>query len=590
MPGVGDAPIAKRLGPYTLGRKLGAGGMATVYAARADGAPPGELIALKVLSAELAGDGGDQHRAFLREAAIATRLVHPNIVRTFHVGDHDGRLVLAMELVHGVSLGKLQKTAPGPLPLDVALRIATDVARALHAAHELADPARGPLGLVHQDVSPHNILVGYDGVTKLVDFGVARLASIDGTRTESLKGKPSYASPEQVDGKHIDRRTDVFALGVVLWEMLTGARLFRRDTSPATYVAVLKAPIPDVRELVPTVPEAVARVTARALDRDREARYPTAEALRAALDEARGLDIPEASDEEIAIWVARLVAPELAFPELRRELDEVTAVPDLEVPAPSRRAAPAPAPPRSTPAAAAAPVDTGIDELDMEIERDGAMAALASMQSATSVRAPIVASTATGLEVAHTRPVGAPRRAAFDDDEPSPLARALAFAAAVVVAGGAAAALVKLAHRAGGRAIAAMLPHAFDATSALQSGIVSGVLLVLSIGLGFAGLRLRPRSWAMVVSGGAMLLASLAMVTVTLLSTEENPGDVDGVLVIPYLVPLATFALALGVAGRAARLFAREGAASKLAAVPAAAIAGALAFLAIETSPLAGLF
>src|SRR6185295_8077231 len=135
--------------------------------------------------------------------------------------------------------------------------------------------------------SPHNIMIGYDGVTKLVDFGVARLGMLEGSRTESLKGKPSYASPEQINGKNIDRRTDIFALGVVLWEMLAGQRLFRRETSAATYLAVLQDPIPDVREKSPSVPASVAEVVARALNRDREQRWPTAEAFRLALDEAR---------------------------------------------------------------------------------------------------------------------------------------------------------------------------------------------------------------------------------------------------------------------------------------------------------------
>lgn len=614
MPAIGNAPAPRKLGPFTVGRKLGAGGMATVYAARIETAKRGELLALKVLSPNIASDVAE-HRAFMREAAIATRLDHPNIVRTHHVAEHDGMMVLAMELVHGVPLGDVQKTTQGPIPIDIALRVTCDVARALHAAHELVDAQRGPLGLVHQDVSPHNILIGYDGVTKLVDFGVARLGMLEGSRTESLKGKPSYASPEQINGKNIDRRTDVFALGVVLWELLTGERLFRRETNAASYLAVLHDPIPDVRTKNPDVPEAIAKVVARALDRDRDARFPTAEAFRVAIDEARGERIPEASVEEVSFWIAQLAPPKLTFAELQRELEESVVsksssplppdavVPDLDVPAPASRrgvsAGPASAPqapPASTPARPAAPVrgpsievGNDADDFDMEIERDGSLASLAAAQAPPSSarRAPIAA-TASGLEVAHRRATAPVHEAS--DDEPSIGTKIAAYVVTAVVSAGAAAGLVKFAHRHGGRAVTSILPHAFDGTSAAEAGVVSAVTLVLAIVLGFAGLRMRPRSWAVVVSGGAMLLASLAMVTVTLVSTEDNPSPPDGALLLPYVVPLALLSLAVGVAGRATHVFGGEGVGRKLAAVPIAAVAGALAFLAVETSGLASLF
>ena len=574
--------------------------MATVYAARVEGAKPGELLALKVLSPNVASDEGEL-RAFLREAAIATRLDHPNIVRTYHVAEHDGLMVLSMELVHGAPLGAIQKSLQGPAPIDIALRITSDVARALHAAHELVDAQRGPLGLVHQDVSPHNILIGYDGVTKLVDFGVARLATLEGSRTESLKGKPSYASPEQIHGRDIDRRTDVFALGVVLWELLAGERLFRRETSAATYLAVLNDPIPDVRTKNPAVPEPVANVVARALSRERDARFPTAEALRRAIDEARGERIPEASAEELSFWVAQLVPPKLTFPELLREIDESppspspaalaadAVVPDLDLPPPASRGVPARAPsPKPAPVHAPTPA-AAFDDFDMEIERDGSLASMAAAQApASSVRRAPIAATASGLEVAHRRATAAVRD--LSDDEPSIARKLLAHAGASVLLAGVAAGLAKVAHRHGGRAVTSLLPHAFDGTSTAQSGVVSGIALVAAIALGFAGLRMRPRSWAVVVAGGAMLVASLAMVTVTLVSTEDNPSPPDGALLLPYVVPLALGAMAVGAAGRAAHLFVREGAGPKLTAVIVAAVAGALAFVAIETSSLASLF
>lgn len=614
MVAFGEAPVPRKLGPFTVGRKLGSGGMATVFAARREGAKAGELVALKVLAPNIASDEAE-YRNFMREAAIATRLDHPNIVTTYEVGQHDGLMVLSMELVHGVPLGALQKTSRAPAPLDIALRIVSDVGRALHCAHELVDAQRGPLGLVHQDVSPHNIMLGYDGVTKLVDFGVARLAMLEGSRTESLKGKPSYASPEQINGKNIDRRTDVFALGVVLWELLTGERLFRRETSAATYLAVLNDPIPDVRTRAPGVPEPVAKVVARALDRDREKRYATADALRLAIDEARGERIPEASQEELAFWVAQLVPPKATFPELQAELAATlpestrmaasqpavlppdTVIPDLDVPmkrsppaAPVARdddlaAKPTVMPPvssRSPAVPGSIAVGNEADDLDMEIERDGALASMASMSSFKAQPATGRGSLASssGLEVAHRRPVGSQHRISADDDELSPKMKVIANAGAFVLFAGSIAALVKLAHRPGGRAMSSILPHAFDGTSVLQAGSAAGVSLVLAILLGFIGFRMKPRSWAFVVSGGAMLFASLAMVTVTLVSTESNETPPDGALLIPWVVPFSIAALALGLALRARHRF---------ATLPLALLAGVLAFLALETSKLASL-
>ena len=174
----------------------------------------------------------------------------------------------------------------------------------------------------------------------------------------------------------------------------------------------------------------------------------------------------------------------------------------------------------------------------------------------------------------------ASQRGPIEDDEPSTKMKIATNVGALVLFGGAIAALVKLAHRAGGHSLTSVLPHAFDGTSVAQSGSVAGASLVLAIVLGFIGLRLRPRSWAFVVSGGAMLLTSLAMVTVTLVSTETNETPPDGALLIPWVVPIALAAVAIGLALRARR---------RLAALPLAAIAGALAFLAFEVSKLASL-
>jgi len=626
------AVTARRFGPFLIGRKLGSGGMASVYAARQEIGHVKRLVALKVLAGHISQDDPEQKR-FVREMQLATRLEHPNIVRTYDVGELDGKLYLAMELIHGASILQWSKATPGsPAPTAIAVKIIHEVARALHMAHELSDPERGPLGLVHQDVSPANILVGYDGVVKLLDFGVARLGAIEGSRTQTIAGKPAYLSPEQVNGRDIDRRSDVFAMGILLWEMLTGKRLFKREVEAATYLAVVNDPIPDVATLNPNVHRSIAGVIAKALDRDRSKRFANAEELRKALIAARmAAGVPDLNDEDVAKFITQHVPPTFTLADLEREITQsppasgqvikdpkeaalaamdlamektqLTApapeVPELEVPLPPSARVPiaAPAvsvPPASVPDLSKAPAH-GIafdtpddDDFDMQIERNVAgtsleMATSSRMSAAPRLSSPRIAS--SGLEVAHVRP-SARRHVDDDDAPPSVGARIAGFVIATSVLGGAAFALFRFV-KPHGLSPTKLLPHAFDGTSAPESGVVALTGLVLAIALGFAGIKAAPRSWAWVGSGAAMLLLSLAMVTVTLASTGENPEPPDGALLVPYLAPAALLMLGLGVGGRAAALFARRGIGRKLGAIPVAAIAGAICFVAFAASKLA---
>ena len=287
------------------------------------------------------------------------------------------------------------------------------------------------------------------------------------------------------------------------------------------------------------------------------------------------------------------------------DLGKELEIPDLELPAPQQPRVSSPMaggsnPPASTrtPTKPAPPVrgdaraleiDNSGDDWDMEIERESA--ALASLTSAAPTRqsspsyrrmAPVAS---TGLDVAYDR------RQTFERDaaayEPSKVGKIVGSAVAVALALATVIACVKLAHRAGGRDITSMLPHAFDATSAPQSGIVAGGMLILAIAIGTAGIYLRPRSWTIVASGGPMLLMALAMVTVALTATEEHPAPPDGARLIPYLVPLSILILGVGMVRRAARgFFAKEGA-RRMVGLPLALIAGALFFVAIETSRFA---
>jgi serine/threonine protein kinase len=337
----------RRFGAYVLGRRIGSGGMATVFAARQMGIGAAtRVVAVKVMATALADDPAAR-RMFEREAVIATRVEHPNIVRTYEVGEVKGEIFLAMELVPGAALSRICAAASGSVPLAIAIRIVSDVARGLSAVHDLREPSGELLGVVHQDVTPHNVLVGYNGTTKLLDFGVARMAAFDGSRTESIRGKPAYLAPEQLFLERIDQRTDIFGLGAVFFELLTGARSSAQGPSRPD-LPLERRPAVDVRTLRSDVPEAIAKVVAKALALDPDARFSSAEEMRRALAAARdasGLAIVE--ENEVGAWVGSVAEPAWSLPDLERELaledsyhSELAAVSDLptipEGPASSR--------------------------------------------------------------------------------------------------------------------------------------------------------------------------------------------------------------------------------------------------------------
>jgi len=220
---------AIRLGEYRIVRSLACGGMAEVSLALTSG-PQGfeKLVVLKKILPHLAAKPR-YVRLFLDEAKLAASLDHPNIAQVHAIGQVDGAYCIAMEYVHGSDLKRVvaRVAASGrPFPIDQAVRIVREVAAALHHAHERCGPDGTPLRIVHRDVSPSNIQISYDGAVKLIDFGVAKseVSSIR-TQTGTLKGKAGYMAPEQVQCGPVDRRTDVYALGIVLWELLSGRQL-----------------------------------------------------------------------------------------------------------------------------------------------------------------------------------------------------------------------------------------------------------------------------------------------------------------------------------------------------------------------------
>nr|MBA2540688.1 serine/threonine protein kinase [Deltaproteobacteria bacterium] len=241
--------VPTKLGRYEIVKHLANGGMAQVLIARATGIEGFERhVVVKRIHQEHAADPAFV-KMFLDEARTAAALHHNNIVQVHDIGKENGEYFFAMEYVHGQDLRMLLKEASRrkhKVPWEHVITIMTSAAAGLHHAHELRGSDRKPLGLVHRDVSPANILIGYDGTVKMVDFGIAKAAlrTGEGTRGGALKGKISYMAPEQCAGKPIDRRSDVYALGVVLYELSTVRRLFKGENDFLTMSAIVAGDIP----------------------------------------------------------------------------------------------------------------------------------------------------------------------------------------------------------------------------------------------------------------------------------------------------------------------------------------------------------
>jgi serine/threonine protein kinase len=276
-------------GRYEVIKHLAQGGMAEVFLARATGIEGFERhVVIKRIRAEQARDKSHV-QMFLDEARLAASLHHHNIVQVHDIGEEQGEYFFVMEYVHGEDVRKLltQVSSRGErVPLEHVLTIVTAAAAGLHHAHEQCGPNRAPLGIVHRDVSPANILVGYDGGVKVADFGVAK-ATHRTFETESgaRKGKVAYMSPEQCVGLPVDRRSDVFSLGIVLYESLTVRRLFKDDNDFLTMTAIVQAQIPPLSTPWPEVPPALEAIVMKALSPSPDDRYATADHLRLALEQ-----------------------------------------------------------------------------------------------------------------------------------------------------------------------------------------------------------------------------------------------------------------------------------------------------------------
>ena len=289
-----------QFGKFSLVARLATGGMAEIFLARLVGAAGFEkLVCIKRILPHLARD--KQFVAmFFDEARIAARISHPNVCQVFELGEIDGSYYIAMEYLEGVPLACFRRHdyyGPAPEPRLVA-GIAIQACEGLHHAHGLKHSDGSVMEVVHRDVSPQNLFVTADGAVKVLDFGIAKIQGATvRTSTGAIKGTYAYMAPEQLRGERVDRRTDVFALGIVMWETLTRRYLFKRETEFLTFQAITADPIPDVCAIRPDVPTALSSVILTALARNREERFPSArmlgEAIAAAVSPLSGVAISE---------------------------------------------------------------------------------------------------------------------------------------------------------------------------------------------------------------------------------------------------------------------------------------------------------
>jgi len=281
-PSHASGPEVSTIGKYQLIANLGHGGMADVYLSVVHG-PVGfnKLTVIKRLRPSLA-DEPEFLAMFLDEARLAARLNHPNVVQTNEVAEVDGIYYIAMEYLDGQPLNRILSRAvkAGPLPRELFLRIVADSLAGLHHAHELADYDGSPIGVVHRDASPHNIFVTYDGQTKVVDFGIAKAATRSAeTRGGVLKGKIAYMAPEQARSDEVDRRADIFAMGLVMWELMTGTRL-RTGSDIEMLERIARGDVPRLSSAWPECPAALDDIMARATATSKMNRYATANEMR----------------------------------------------------------------------------------------------------------------------------------------------------------------------------------------------------------------------------------------------------------------------------------------------------------------------
>ncbi|AKV03780.1 Serine/threonine protein kinase PrkC, regulator of stationary phase [Labilithrix luteola] len=336
---MGDQPVVTRLGRYRLIAELGRGGMANVFLAVTEGAGGvqfNKLVVIKRLREHVAEDP-EFVTMLIDEGRIAARLNHPNVVQTLEVGREGGELFLAMEYLDGQALHRILTRGRETFPLAMHLAVLTDVLVGIHDAHELKDFDGTPLNIVHRDVTPHNVFVTYNGQVKVVDFGIAKAEGrASETRSGTVKGKILYMAPEQARSLVLDRRADIFSVGVMLYEACIRGRMWQGMADADVVRALQNRTFPrSPRELAPDTHPELDRICRRALAAERTERYETAEEFAADLDAFMSAHLPRPSNRELGAWLStlyqdrrevtrKLIEAQLA--DLKREAEDVTIV------------------------------------------------------------------------------------------------------------------------------------------------------------------------------------------------------------------------------------------------------------------------
>ncbi|MDP1826213.1 MAG: protein kinase [Archangium sp.] len=317
------------VGRYVIKRKLAEGGMAEIFLASALG-PEGfsKDVVIKVVRSFLAKDS-QFVQMFIAEARLVSKLNHANVVQIFDFGKHGESFYLAMEYVRGASLWDLRKRCRDqgvPFPPTLAAEIGAQVARGLQYAHALTEGGQR-IGVVHRDVTPHNVLLSFDGAVKLTDFGIAK-ATTTQTAPGMLKGKFAYMAPEQARGEKVDARTDLFALGIVIWELLTGGRLFAGDSDLAVLRAVQESLIAPPSRLNPDVPVELSDVVMKALARPADERFQTAFEMEKALANYVLRNAKSVDDSSVSLFLQTMFREEFEAPPDAEHVPDETQPPD----------------------------------------------------------------------------------------------------------------------------------------------------------------------------------------------------------------------------------------------------------------------
>lgn len=304
MSHLSDIKPGQVIGRYEFLAPIAQGGMAAVWGARQRGSRGfSKVVAIKTMLPSISDDPRFE-KMFLAEAQIASRIRHGNVVEILDLGEENDILYLVMEWVDGESLSALRRRAAerGGIPLRIAVRIVADVCAGLHAAHELVDDEGHPFGLVHRDVSPQNVLVGYDGMVKILDFGVAKVAgrTTDTTNIGQARGKPPYMAPEQALGKEVDRRADIFALGVIFYQLIVGRHPFRGENDIATLHNIISDQLVVApRTIDHKISAQVEAIAMRALERDPHRRFQSTREFELALEATLDSELGRVRLEEI---------------------------------------------------------------------------------------------------------------------------------------------------------------------------------------------------------------------------------------------------------------------------------------------------